>query len=131
MHTVSGGVLQSSIPVTLGPATCVTLLTVQAGTTTVSKTGILCVALRIDNLKFFSRENFRIFLDKINFELTQLIVASSLFAFLQIRIEKRLCCLSSRYKNSKRQNFLTNVQFKAPSCLFAFLQILSRSGYVA
>ena len=114
MHTVSGGALQSSIPVTLGPATCVTLLTAQAGTTTVSKTGILCVALRIDNLKFFSRENFRIFLDKINFELTQLIVASSLFAFLQIRIEKWLCCHEVSIQKFKEGVFSTNGQF-APS----------------
>jgi len=38
-------------------------------------------------------------------------------------IEKRLSCLSSRYKNSKRQNFHSNRQFTVASSLFAFLQI--------
>jgi Fibrobacter succinogenes major domain (Fib_succ_major) len=83
---------------------------------------------------FFARNFSNFFWDKINFELTQSIVnrvyllfckyvsrsgcvamssryknSKSLrveFVFLQIRIEKLLSCLSSRYKNLKRQNFL-------------------------
>ena len=66
---------------------------------------------------FFEGDFSNFFLDKINFELTQRIVASCLFAFLQIRIEKRLCCLSSRYKNPKS----LRVEF-------AFLQIRIEKG---
>ena len=35
-----------------------------------------------------------------------------------------MCCLSSRYKNSKRQNFHSNRQFTVASSLFVFLPFL-------
>ena len=121
--TVTGGVHQKTRLITLGTATWTTVMAMWTGAPTISRMGFLCVVWGIDNLTIFFAGIFsNFFWDKINFELTQRIVASSLFAFLQIRIEKRLCCLSFRYKNSKRQNFHSNWQFTVASsriCFFA------------